>query len=259
MGRKPEHDTMVRSLFPAALFCFAGMIFAGENSPVIDSEQGGVTVHPIEHASMVLESGDRVIAVDPVQGAERLAAFGGIDLVLVTDIHGDHFDAGTLQSLADEGAAIIAPAAVIDQMDAKLKTAATALANGEQTTVAGVSVEAIPMYNLTESRDFHSKGRGNGYVLELAGLRLYLSGDTEGVPEMRNLKDIDAAFVCMNLPYTMDVDQAADAVVEMKPAIVYPYHYRGQDGVSDVGQFAELVQAEDANIEIRQLDWYPDH
>lgn len=250
---------MRRFILPITLLCLtATALFAAEGARIIESEQGDVTVHPIEHATMVLESGDRQIAVDPVGGAERLAAFDGIDLVLVTDIHGDHFDAGTLQTLASAGAAIVAPAAVVEKMDAELKTAATVLANGEKTTVGGVSVEAIPMYNLTQSRDFHPDGRGNGYVLELAGLRIYVSGDTEDIPEMRNLEDIDAAFVCMNLPYTMDVEQAADAVLEMKPSIVYPYHYRGQNGVSDVDRFAELVQDGDSGIEVRQLDWYPE-
>ncbi len=142
-------------------------------------------------------------------------------------------------------------------MDEELRAATTVLANGESTTMGGVGIEAVPMYNLTEGRDFHEKGRGNGYVLELSGLRLYISGDTEGVPEMRELEDIDAAFVCMNLPYTMDVEQAADAVADMQPRIVYPYHYRGQGGYSDTGRFKELVQAEEPAIEVRQLDWYP--
>ncbi len=249
---------MHRFILPITFLCLtATALFAAEDARVIESEQGDVTVHPIEHATMVLESGDLQIAVDPVGGAERLAAFDGIDLALVTDIHGDHFDAGTLQTLASAGAAIVAPAAVAEKMDAELKAAATVLANGEKTTVSGVAVVAIPMYNLTQSRDFHEKGRGNGYVLELAGLRIYVSGDTEDIPEMRNLEDIDAAFVCMNLPYTMDVERAADAVVDMQPRIVYPYHYRGQDGLSDVDEFEQLVNAEDDGIEVRQLDWYP--
>ncbi|HEX2140139.1 MAG TPA: hypothetical protein VHG33_10545, partial [Woeseiaceae bacterium] len=90
------------------------------------------------------------------------------------------------------------------------------------------------------------------------GLRIYVSGDTEGVPEMRKLENIDVAFVCMNLPYTMDVDAAAEAVLDMQPRIVYPYHYRGQDGFSDVDRFAQLVQSDDSRIDVRQLEWYPE-
>ncbi len=107
------------------------------------------------------------------------------------------------------------------------------------------------MYNLTEDRlKFHSKGRGNGYVLTLGGKRIYISGDTEDVPEMRALKDIDVAFVCMNLPYTMSPEQAASAVKEFKPKAVYPYHYRG----SDVQKFKELVGPAS---EVRIREWYP--
>jgi L-ascorbate metabolism protein UlaG (beta-lactamase superfamily) len=114
------------------------------------------------------------------------------------------------------------------------------------------------MYNLPESQDSrHTKGRGNGYLITLAGKRLYVSGDTEDIPEMRQLKKIDAAFVCMNLPYTMDVKQAADAVLAFKPGIVYPYHYRGQGGLSDINEFKQIVNNKNSKIDVRLLDWYP--
>lgn len=242
---------------PPILFLLAhAAAAAGGDASTLSSPRGDVLIRPIEHATFVLEAGDVTIAVDPVGGEELAESYEGAHLALVTDIHGDHFSAETLQLLAAEGASIVAPAAVAEQMDEELRAATTVLANGESTTMAGVGIEAVPMYNLTEGRDFHEKGRGNGYVLELSGLRLYISGDTEGVPEMRELEDIDAAFVCMNLPYTMDVEQAADAVADMQPRIVYPYHYRGQEGYSDTGRFRELVQAEEPAIEVRQLDWY---
>ena len=110
------------------------------------------------------------------------------------------------------------------------------------------------MYNLPESPDaYHTKGRGNGYVLTIGGKNIYISGDTEDIPEMRALKNIDIAFVCMNLPYTMPPDQAAGGVLAFKPKIVYPYHYRGQD----VNIFKNLVNAGDKNIEVRLRNWYP--
>src|SRR5690554_1106201 len=112
------------------------------------------------------------------------------------------------------------------------------------------------MYNLREEAlEFHPKGRGNGYIVELGGQRIYISGDTEDIPEMRALTDIDVAFVCMNLPYTMDVKQAASAVLEFEPAIVYPYHHRGQD----IQQFKELVDVAGKDIEVRLKDWYQDN
>ena len=108
------------------------------------------------------------------------------------------------------------------------------------------------MYNLTADRlKYHNKGRGNGYVFTVGGKRIYISGDTEDIPEMRALKNIDVAFVCMNLPYTMTEEQAASAVREFKPKIVYPYHYRG----SDVEKFKKLV-GEDSGVEVRLRDWY---
>lgn len=109
------------------------------------------------------------------------------------------------------------------------------------------------MYNLPESPTaFHTRGRGNGYVLTIGGKKIYISGDTSDIPEMRSLKGIDIAFVCMNLPYTMDVKTAAGGVLAFKPKIVYPYHYRGQD----VNEFKKLVNAGDKNIEVRLRDWY---
>ena len=114
------------------------------------------------------------------------------------------------------------------------------------------------MYNLPESPTaMHTKGRGNGYVLGIGGKNIYLSGDTQGIPEMRSLKNIDVAFVCMNLPYTMDVKEAADAVLAFSPKIVYPYHYRGQNGLSDINAFKNLVDAGNKNIEVRLRNWYP--
>ena len=118
-------------------------------------------------------------------------------------------------------------------------------------------MEAIPLFNLPESaKTFHAKGRGNGYVIEQGGARVYISGDTSGIPEMRALQGIDVAFVVMNLPYTMDVEEAADAVLAFAPKKVYPYHYRTPEGFSDVARFKELVNAGGKDIEVVQLKWY---
>lgn len=132
------------------------------------------------------------------------------------------------------------------------------LSNGEESEILGLTVQAVPMYNLPDDDSSrHPKGWGNGYVLTIGGDRLYFSGDTEDIPEMRMLSNIDYAFVCMNLPYTMDVDQAADAVLDFAPKVVYPYHYRGQGGLSDVEKFKSLVNAGNPAIEVRLRNWYP--
>lgn len=155
-------------------------------------------------------------------------------------------------------ATLIVPQAVMDQLPEKLKSQAQVLGNGQQVTINGLGIEAIPMYNLPEDETSrHTKGRGNGYLLTIGGKTVYLSGDTEDIPEMRALRAIDVAFVCMNLPYTMDINQAADAVLDFKPNIVYPYHYRGTGGLADVDRFKELVNNGNTTIQVKLKDWYP--
>src|SRR4051812_42458349 len=218
----------------------------------VQTEQGELIIHPVDHATFLMSWNGKVIYVDPVGGAKGFTQFPRPDLVLVSDIHGDHLDPNTLAGVVTEKTTIVAPSAVANKLP-KLKTQTTVLPNGETKTVAGVQIEAIPMYNLTPDRlKYHSKGRGNGYVLTMGGKRIYISGDTEDIPEMRALKNIDVAFVCMNLPYTMEVEKAASAVQEFKPKVVYPYHYRG----SDVEKFKELV-SKTPGIEVRLREWYP--
>ena len=152
----------------------------------------------------------------------------------------------------------MAPQAVRENLKAISAKEIVVINNGETKDMTSFSLEAIPMYNLRkEALKFHQKGRGNGYVLTVDGERLYFSGDTEDIPEMRSLKNIDRAFVCMNLPYTMTVESAASAVLEFKPKQVYPYHYRGGGEFSDVTKFKSIVNHGDASIEVVQLNWYP--
>jgi L-ascorbate metabolism protein UlaG (beta-lactamase superfamily) len=218
---------------------------------------GNVRIEPVHHSALELEWNDVVVYVDPHDGSRRFKAFKVPDVVLITDIHSDHLDTTTLRGLDLSKARIIAPQAVVDLLPSGLKAKATVLANGGRMEASGIGIEAIPMYNMPDLNDpRHPKGRGNGYVLTMGEERIYISGDTEDIPEMRALKDIDVAFVCMNLPYTMTVDQAASGVLAFKPKVVYPYHYRGKEGFSDVERFKELVNAGDPRIEVRLVDWY---
>ncbi|HLI92025.1 MAG TPA: MBL fold metallo-hydrolase [Puia sp.] len=220
---------------------------------------GALIVQPIVHASVVLTLAGKTIYADPVGGAAKYEGLAAPDIILVTDIHGDHFDPATLRAIRREGTVLVVPQAVADKMPAAEKTGIVILGNGENKEILGIGVAAIPMYNLpaspTDPR--HPKGRGNGYVLSARGNKLYLSGDTQGIPEMRALTGIDVAFVCMNLPYTMDIKEAAGAVLDFKPRIVYPYHYRGQGGFSDTEGFSKLVKAGDPDIDVRLRNWYP--
>tara|TARA_R110002049_G_scaffold270092_4_gene447096 strand:- start:99 stop:893 length:795 start_codon:yes stop_codon:yes gene_type:complete len=221
-------------------------------------DKADLKIIPIEHATLVLEWGDTTIYVDPIGGTEAFAGQKQPDLILITDIHGDHLSVETLQALNTSKAKIIVPQAVADKIPSEFTPQLDVLSNGATKERYGITVTAIPMYNLREEAlKFHEKGRGNGYVLTKGDQRIYFSGDTEDIPEMRTLQNIDKAFICMNLPYTMTEESAASAVLEFKPKQVYPYHYRGKPDVSDVSKFKKLVNDDDASIEVIQLDWYP--
>jgi len=220
-------------------------------------QEADINVIPISHATMVLKWDGTTIYIDPVGGAEAFKDQPDPDLILITDIHGDHFNLATLEALNTSKAKIMVPQAVADRLPDVFAPQIDVLNNGSAKERFGFNVTAIPMYNLREEAlKFHTKGRGNGYVIEKGDTRIYCSGDTEDIPEMRALQNINMAFVCMNLPYTMTVEKAADAVLEFKPAKVYPYHYRGTEGLSDVKRFKKLVNTGDSNIEVVQLNWY---
>jgi L-ascorbate metabolism protein UlaG (beta-lactamase superfamily) len=243
------------SLFTKFLSCLAFLVMATSahaqmmTGSTVPTNKGNLVIHPVTHASFVMSWDNKTVYVDPVGGVGAYDGLPRPDLILVTDTHGDHMDAATLTGLAGT-ALIIAPAAVKEQLPASIKTQTLIMQNDVVMERLGLTLEAIPMYNLTEERlQYHAKGRGNGYVVTLGGTRVYISGDTEDIPEMRALENIDVAFVCFNLPFTMTEGQAADAVNEFRPGIVYPYHYRG----SDLALFTGLV---DDSIEVRTGDWY---
>lgn len=225
-----------------------------------DSIKKNISINPISHATAVITWDEAVIYTDPVGGAQAFDGREKPNLVLITDIHGDHMSAETLQGLDLENTTIIVPQAVRDELPEEINGNFVVLNNDETESVMGFTVEAVPMYNLPpdDPNGRHIKGRGNGYVLEKNGTRLYISGDTEDIPEMRNLENIDIALVCMNMPYTMTVEHAAEGVLAFEPEQVYPYHYRGEDGFADVEKFKSLVNEGNDEIEVVLLDWYSD-
>ena len=232
----------------AALLIGVGAVAAESDS--IPAEGGVIQITPILHGSLQLGFGETVIQVDPWSKGDYSQA-AEADLILVTDIHGDHLDPAMIGKLSREGTEVVVTAAVAEKLGK-----GTVLANGERREIAGVSVEAVPMYNLSrgpeEGKLFHDKGRGNGYVVTLGGKRIYIAGDTACIPEMKALTDIDVAFVPMNLPYTMPPEEAAECVAAFKPAVVYPYHYRGSDL-----QVFEAGLKEVPEVEVRLREWYP--
>jgi L-ascorbate metabolism protein UlaG (beta-lactamase superfamily) len=227
----------------------------GGGGEVFETNAGNVTVHPVNHASFVLETPAGTIYGDPVGDAGQYADLPRPDLILVTHEHGDHYKPETLAALVGDNTQIVTNPAVFAMLTDDLKAKAAEVANGASTSFNGLTIDAIPAYNTTEGRlEFHPKGRDNGYVLGFDGFRVYVSGDTEDIPEMRALTDIGLCFLCMNLPFTMSAEQAASAVKEFKPRFVYPYHYRGRDdGTQDPQKFAEMV-GDAAAVKIH--DWY---
>ena len=251
--KSPKTIRLSIVLAAAMLGGFAGVAAAQITGDVVATSRGDLVIHPIDHATFVMGWNGKAIYVDPVGGADRFAGLPAPDLILITDIHGDHMDAETLEAIVTPQTTIIAPAAVAGRLPESLTSQTISLANGERSMLGDIGVEGVPMYNLTQDRlRFHDKGRGNGYVISMGGTRVYVAGDTEDVPEMRALQNIDVAFIPMNLPYTMTEEQAASGVTAFNPHIVYPYHFQG----SDVEKFKMLVEAGGGETEVRIGDWY---
>ena len=215
---------------------------------------------PVQHASFFMRWDQKDIYVDPVGGAAAFKRFPEPDLIFITDVHPDHLNVETLAELG-KNYKIIAPKAVYKRLPESHQELTKVMKNGDESSFYGFTIKAIPMYNTTSSRkDYHIKGRGNGYQLTKGEFDLYISGDTEVTSEMKRLKDIDIAFLCMNLPYTMSFEQAIEGVKAFKPKKVIPYHYRGKkDGETyfeNVEAFKEEVESS-ADIEVQLMEWYP--
>jgi L-ascorbate metabolism protein UlaG (beta-lactamase superfamily) len=215
---------------------------------ILKTSAGDLVIHPIAHASIVLGYGPHVLYVDPAK--HSFAGMPPPTGFLITHAHPDHYDPENLLRLAGK-APIVTTAQVAAELPAALKGQASVLANGQSGTIDGLPVTAIAAYNMTPDRlQYHPKGVGNGYLLTFADKKVYIAGDTEDTPEMRALTGIDVAFLPMNLPFTMTVEQAAAAVKAFRPKVVYPYHYKG----TDPRKFADLVGDV---AEVRLRDWYP--
>lgn len=226
-------------------------VFAQQkNTDQIPAASGDIRVTAIGHASLVLQYAGKTINVNPV-GPAGYTNVPRADLILITHGHGDHLQPAAITAVKKEGTRILAPPAVKEKLPE-----AEAIEAGQTKPFDGISIEALPAYNLergpSPGTKYHEKGVGVGYVLTLGGKRVYVAGDTECTPEVKALKNIDAAFLPMNLPYTMTPEEAAACVKVFRPKIVYPYHYRG----SDLAKFQEPLKAE-KGIEVRLLAWYP--
>ena len=267
-----------RTVTIAAVLLCAAVAAATQSAPdTLPADDGDITIVPISHATLQIVHGHTVVLVDPAldgalppirvppdapprppapappPGTVRTTRYVGLSkptLILVTHRHEDHFAAEAVAFVETPTTRIVVPASMESEVPD-----AIGLANGETATIDGVTVEAIPMYNIRRGLEsggpFHVRGEGNGYVVTIGGKRLYVAGDTECVPEIRALDDIDVAFLPMNLPFTMTPAEAAACAETFRPAIAYPYHYAGQD-------FREFGAAlAGSGIKVRLRNWYP--
>ncbi|MGD8868137.1 MAG: MBL fold metallo-hydrolase [Gemmatimonadales bacterium] len=239
-----------------ALLCCLTPLFASGwalgqatfESDVISTAAGDITITFIGHGTLMFRYEGTVVHVDPVGREADYSSLPEADLVLVTHEHGDHLDPDAIAAIRTEGTVVIVAHSCAGRVDGSVT-----MENGDTRTAAGLSIEAVPAYNLVHKRDngqpFHPKGAGNGYVVTFGDTRVYIAGDTENTPEMEGLKDIDIAFLPMNLPYTMTPEMLADAAKAFRPRILYPYHF----GSTDTGELVRLLEGVEG-IELRIRD-----
>jgi L-ascorbate metabolism protein UlaG (beta-lactamase superfamily) len=229
------------------LMACAAPVLAQESfeKDVIKTASGDLAITFIGHGSLMMTFGGKVIYVDPFGKLTDYAKLPKADVVLITHEHQDHLDQGAIQSIRTKDTTLVLTAAAAEKV-----TGGIVMKNGDVRSVLGITVEAVPAYNLVHKREngepYHPQGRGNGYVLTFGGMRVYIAGDTENTPEMKALKNIDYAFLPMNLPYTMTPEMVADAVKSFKPRVLYPYHF----GDTDTGRLVALLK-DVPGIEVR--------
>ena len=206
-------------------------------SDLIQTSAGDLQMYFINHGTLMFEFNNLVLHIDPVGRAADYSNMPKADIILVTHHHGDHLDKAAINQIKKPDTKILLTQTCYDQVQM-----GEIIKNGESKTLKGIKIEAVPAYNLVNARDngepFHPKGVGNGYVINFGEKRVYIGGDTENFPEMKELKNIDVAFLPMNIPYTMTPEMVANAVSMFHPKILYPYHY----GQTDTKKLADFLK-----------------
>jgi L-ascorbate metabolism protein UlaG (beta-lactamase superfamily) len=215
----------------------------------IKTSTGDLLITFIGHGTLMITFDGKVIHVDPFSRLADYATLPDADLILITHQHRDHLDSKALDQIVTPSTLVVANPAAAESLDG-----AQSVENGQKISVLGLSIEAVPAYNLVHKRDngeaFHPKGRDNGYIVTFGDKRVYIAGDTENVPEMEKLGAIDVAFIPANLPYTMTPEMFADAARKISPKILYPYHY----GDTDTGKLVELTaDLEETEVRVRSM------
>lgn len=226
---------------------FAGIALAQDQlqSDVLSTSAGDLNITFVGHGSLMFSFNGKVIHVDPWGGLTDYSKLPKADIIVITHDHSDHLDPVTIKMLRTTNTTVVLTAASVEQIHGGI-----VMKNGNVRTVQGVRIEAVPAYNLIHKRGdgapFHPKGEGNGYILKFGDRRVYVAGDTENTPEMKALKEVDVAFLPMNLPYTMTPEMVADAAKTFRPKILYPYHY----GDTDPSKLVKLLQ-DSSQIDVR--------
>jgi len=234
-----------------ALICAATALAADKHfeTDTIRTSRGDLVITFIGHSTLMMSCEGKVIHIDPVAQFADYAKLPKADLILVTHEHSDHLDLKAISSIKTAKTDV-----VVTENVAKQVPGGIVLKNGDTKTVQGFKIEAVPAYNLVHMRSpgmpFHPKGVGNGYIVNFGDTRVYIAGDTENTPEMKNLMGIDIAFLPMNLPYTMTPEMVADAAKAFRPKILYPYHY----GNTNTAKIIDLLKGEkDIEVRIRKM------
>ena len=232
-------------------FVFVKQPLNAIQSDTISTTGGNLVIQFVGHGSLILEYNKKVFYVDPFSRLADYSMFKKADLILVTHSHPDHLDTVAISKILKDNTALIYTQACKKIYPFNGKS--MVMENGNKKDILGIHIEAVPAYNIVGKRPdgqfFHPKGEGNGYILTIGGKRIYIAGDTENIPEMKTFKNIDIAFIPMNLPYTMTPEQMSDAALMVHPKVLYPYHY----GETDVTKLVELLKNH-KEIEIRIRD-----
>lgn len=252
---KPDRERTIMKILviiSLLLFCAVMPAEASQESAAdkIKTSEGDLVISVLGHASLMMSHAGRVVHVDPFSAMADYTKMPEADLILITHEHTDHFDLKAIDNIKAAHTKIIGTGEVAQKLPGII-----IMKNGDTKTVGGFKIEAVPAYNIEHMRrpgvPFHPKGVGNGYIITFGDKRVYIAGDTENIPEMKQLKNIDVAFLPMNIPYTMTPEMVADAAKAIRPKILYPYHYHF--GTTDIPKLIELLQdAPEIDVRIRR-------
>lgn len=230
--------------------CTAQTTTNNEEVDVFSTDNGTkVALYCIKHGSVKMQIGDKWLYIDPVTDkvppVTDYTTMPKADYILITHEHADHLDAVAIEQLTKEGTKLILNPRSSEILGGKGEV----MTNGDHTALGAIAVDAVPAYNSSaDKQQFHPKGRDNGYILTIEGLRIYVAGDTEDIPEMSGIKDIDVAFLPCNLPFTMTPEQCANAARTIKPRVLFPYHY----GKTVIEEVSNLLKGSGIDVRIRQ-------